>query len=68
VKTGRDVKFGASFSDLITKYGAPDAYEINGDNLVIRYLVMDRVAFRLSRVHAGRPHCVTGVVVAAGKA
>jgi hypothetical protein len=68
VKTKRDIKFGSNFSDILEVYGAPDAYEISGDSLVLRYLVFERVAFRLSRVKADRPHTVTGVVVAAGKA
>lgn len=68
VRTRKGVSFGSHFSDLIKKYGAPDAYEINGDNIVVRYLVKDRVAFRLSRTKPKLPHHVTGVVVAAGKA
>ena len=46
----------------------PDAYEISGDSIVVRYLVRDHVAFRLSRLKAKEPHKVTGIVVAAGKA
>ncbi len=67
VKTARGVSFGSSFGDLIRKYGSPDGYEISGDNLVVRYLVRDKVAFRLSRLEAKKPHRVTGIVVAAGK-
>jgi len=67
VRTKRGITFGSSFGTIINKYNAPDGYEINGDNIVVRYLVRDRVAFRLSRVNAKKPHVVTGVVVAAGK-
>ncbi len=68
VRTRKGITFDMHFNDLIKRYGAPDAYEINGDNIVVRYLVKDRVAFRLSRTRPNTPHHVTGVVVAAGKA
>lgn len=67
VGTKRGIHFGSNFSEIIKKYNAPDGYEISGTNIVVRYLVMDRVAFKLSKVRADRPHCVTGIVVAAGK-
>jgi len=67
VKTRRGITFGSSFGSVIKAYNAPDGYEINGDNLVVRFLVRDRVAFRLSKLKADKPHQVTGVVVAAGK-
>lgn len=67
VNTNRGIKFGSRFSDLIKRYGAPDGYEIAGDNLVVRYLVRQKVAFRLNRLKANMPHVVTGVVVSAGK-
>ncbi|QYK54455.1 MAG: hypothetical protein KF824_06040 [Fimbriimonadaceae bacterium] len=67
VKTRRGITFGSSFGSVIKAYNAPDGYEINGDNIVVRFLVRDRVAFRLSRIKADKPHVVTGVVVAAGK-
>ena len=67
VRTKRGISFGSSFGTIINKYRAPDGYEINGDNIVVRYLVRDRVAFKLSRVNPKKPHVVTGVVVAAGK-
>lgn len=67
VRTARGIAFGATFKDIILKYGAPDAYEINGDNLMVRYLVNNKVAFKLSRVKPNGPQVVTGVVVAAGK-
>jgi hypothetical protein len=67
VKTRRGITFGSSFSSLIKAYNAPDSYEINGDSLVVRFLVRDRVAFRLNRLYKDKPQVVTGVVVAAGK-
>ena len=67
VKTKRGAKFGTTFGQLIQKYSAPDGYELNGDTIVMRYLNRDRVAFRLQRTDAKKPHMVTGVVVAAGK-
>ena len=67
VRTKRGITFGSSFGSVIKAYNAPDGYEISGDNLVVRFLVRDRVAFRLSRLKADKPHVVTGVVVAAGK-
>lgn len=67
VRTKRGITFGSSFGQIINKYNAPDGYEIAGDNIVVRYLVRDRVAFKLSRTKAERPHTVTAVVVAAGK-
>ncbi len=67
VKTKRGLTFGASFAQIIKKHSAPDGYEISGDNLVVRYLVRDHVAFRLSRLDAKKPQVVTGIVVAAGK-
>lgn len=67
VKTKRGIGFGATFADIIKKYNAPDGYEISGQTIVVRYLVRDKVAFRLSRVQANKPQRVTGIVVAAGK-
>jgi len=68
VRTARGIGFGAQFKQIITAYGAPDAYEISGNSLVIRYLVKHKVAFRLNRLGENKPHVVTGIVVAAGKA
>lgn len=67
VRTKRGISFGSSFGSVIKAYNAPDGYEISGDNMVVRFLVRDHVAFRLSRLKADKPHVVTGVVVAAGK-
>lgn len=67
VSTRRGIRFGSSFSSLIRSYNAPDGYEIAGNNLVVRYLVFDRVAFRLQKLDPRKPHVVTGIVVAAGK-
>jgi hypothetical protein len=67
VNTNRGIKFGSTFGDIIKRYGAPDAYEINGSSLVVRYLVNNRIAFRLNQLNPKKPYVVTGVVVAAGK-
>ncbi len=67
VKTKRGITFGSSFASVIKAYNAPDGYEVNGDNIVTKFLVRDRVAFRLSKLKADKPHVVTGIVVAAGK-
>lgn len=67
VYTNRGIRFGSTFGDLIKRYGAPDAYEINGSNLVVRYLVRNKVAFRLNQLDPKKPYTVTGIVVAAGK-
>lgn len=67
VRTRRGTTFGATFGSVIQKYSQPDAYEVNGDNFVVRFLVRDRVAFRFSRIDPKKPHVVTGIVVAAGK-
>jgi hypothetical protein len=67
VETSRGIRFGSTFADVIKKYNVPDAYEISGDSIVVRYLVRDHVAFKLSRLKTKEPHRVTGIVVAAGK-
>lgn len=67
VRTARGITFGATFADIIKKYGAPDGYEISGDRLMVRYLVRDKVAFQLARLEQNKPQRVTGIVVAAGK-
>lgn len=67
VKTQRGITFGSTFAQLIRKYNAPDGYEISGDNVVVRFLVRNKVAFRLSRLGPNKPQVVTGIVVAAGK-
>ena len=67
VKTRRGIGFGSTFAQLIKKYNAPDGYEISGDNVVVRFLVKNKVAFRLSRLGPNKPQVVTGIVVAAGK-
>lgn len=67
VKTARGIGFGSTFAQLIKKYNAPDGYEINGDSVVVRFLVRNKVAFRLSRLGPNKPQVVTGIVVAAGK-
>lgn len=67
VKTAKGVTFGSTFAQLIKKYNAPDGYEISGDNIVVRFMVRNKVAFRLSRLGPNKPQVVTGIVVAAGK-
>ena len=67
VRTARGIKFGSSFGSIIRTYKSPDGYEISGSNIVMRYLVFDRVAFRLQKVDPKKPHVVTGIVIAAGK-
>jgi hypothetical protein len=66
-RTRRGLGFGSSWASMIKKYGAPDGYEIAGDNIVARYLSKNKVAFRFSRLGENKPHVVTGIVVAAGK-
>lgn len=68
VYTNRGIKYGSQVKDIILRYGAPDAYEIAGDQIVMRYLINSKVAFRLNRLKTDKPHVVTGIVVAAGKA
>lgn len=67
VRTSSGLTFGASFGAIIKKHGAPDGYELYGDHLMVRYLVRNKVAFRLSRLGMDKPHVITGIVVAAGK-
>lgn len=67
VRTARGIGFGSTFADVIRKYEAPDGYEIGGTTIIMKYLVRDKVAFRLSRLDPKKPHVVTGIVVAAGK-
>jgi hypothetical protein len=67
VRTSKGIHFGSTFGEVINKYQTPDGYEINGDNIVVRYLVRNKVAFRLSRLGEKKPHVVTGIVVAGGK-
>lgn len=68
VRTNRGLSFGADFSKLIKTYGYPENYEISGDSIIVRFLQKNKVAFRLSRLDAKKPHVITGVVVAGGKA
>ena len=67
VTTKRGITFGSSFASIIKAYSNPDGYEIAGDNLLVKFLVKSKVAFRMSRLEAKKPHVVTGIVVAAGK-
>ncbi len=65
--TRRGITFGSTFAQIINKYKDPDGYEINGDNIVVRYLSKDKCAFRLNRLGENKPYVVTAIVVAAGK-
>jgi hypothetical protein len=67
VKTKRGIGFGATFAQVLKTYQQPDGYEFGGDNLMVKFLVHDNVAFRLTRLGAKKPQVVTGIVVAAGK-
>ena len=67
VRTSRGVTFGDTFAKLIKTYGAPDGYEIGGNNVTVRYHSRRKVAFRLNRIKPDKPHVVTAIVVAAGK-
>jgi hypothetical protein len=67
VRTNRGVTFGATFKELMNRYGVPDAYEISGDQLIMRYLTKNHVAFRLNRLQTDQPHEVTAIVVAGGR-
>lgn len=67
VETKHGVTFGTDFGTVIRRYGDPDGYDIAGDNITLRYLVHDKVAFKLTRLGPKKPHEVTGIVVAAGK-
>jgi hypothetical protein len=70
VKTRRGITFGSNFSQIVKAYRGnnPDGYDISGNNLTMRYLVRQKVAYRLSRLGQNKPFVVTGIVVAAGKA
>ena len=67
VHTKRGVGFGSTFAQIIKDYSNPDGYEIGGDNIMIKYLIKDKVAFKLTRLGDKQPHTVTGIVVSAGK-
>lgn len=68
VRTKKGVGFGSTFATIIRGYGAPDGYEIQGDDVLVKYLSRQKVAFRLSRLGPKKPQVVIGVVVSAGKA
>ncbi len=67
VHTKRGVSFGTDFATIIRRYHDPDGYDIAVDNITLRYLVHDKVAFKMTRLGEKKPHEVTGIVVAAGK-
>ncbi len=66
VHSRKGVGFGSTFATVIKKYNAPEGYEINADNLMVKYLQRNKIAFRMSRLKPNGPHQVTGIVVAAG--
>lgn len=70
VRTRRGIGFGSTFSQVMKAYGvssAPDGYETAGDQVTVKWLTRQRVAFRLTKLGAKQAHVVTGIVVAAGK-
>lgn len=67
VHTKRGIVFGSNFASIIRAYGTPDAYDLAGDNLTLRYLSKAKVAFKMTRLELKKPHAVTGIVVAAAK-
>lgn len=68
VSTRKGVRFGSTFGTLVKTYGAPDGYEISGNSMVVRFLINNKVAFRMNRLGKDQVHRVTGIVVSAGKA
>ncbi|MBS1717904.1 MAG: hypothetical protein JSS72_09260 [Armatimonadetes bacterium] len=67
VKTRKGMGFGNTYVDLLKTYGTPDSYEIGGNQIIMRYLLKNKVVFRLNRLGVDKPHVVTGIIVAAGK-
>ncbi len=70
VKTRRGIGFGSTFSQVMKAYGVsspPDGYDVAGDQVTVKFLTRQRVAFRLTKLGGRQAHVVTGIVVAAGK-
>lgn len=67
VRTRKGLTFGASFVQVIKTYGWPDSYEVAGNSITMRYLLKNKVVFRLNRLGLDKPHVVTGVLIAAAK-
>jgi hypothetical protein len=76
VHTARGIRFGSTFGQIIKRYNtknaeggtnAPDGYEVAGDSFTVRYLVKNKVAFRLNRLAKDGPQVVTAIAVSAGK-
>lgn len=74
VHTMRGIRMGSTIGAVIRKYarnpdGSSDypSYEINGDVVVLKFLVKNHVAFRFTRLATKHPQVVTGIAVAAGK-
>lgn len=68
VRSIKGVKFGTDFATVLKTYGTPDAFDVGGDTIMMRYLANHHVAFRLNRLAPGKPHQVTAMVVSGGKA
>jgi hypothetical protein len=68
VRTSRGITLGSSLASVIKAYQNPDAYEIGGDYIMMRFLRTAKVAFRFTRENARGAFKVTGIVVSAGKA
>ena len=67
VRTRRGVTFGYNFAQLLKIYGPPDSYEVGGEQMTMRYLDRNKIAFRLNRMETNKPHQVTAMVITAGK-
>lgn len=67
IVTRGGITFGATFKDIIKKYGQPEVLELGTNQMVMRYLVKNKVAFRLNRLGIDKPMQVTAMMVAAGK-
>jgi hypothetical protein len=76
VHTARGIRFGSTFGQIIKRYNtrnseggtnAPDGYEVSGDSVTVRYLVKNKVSFRLNRLSKDGPQVVTAIAVSAGK-
>lgn len=67
VRTRKGLTFGATFINVIKTYGWPDSYEVAGNSITMRYLLKNKVVFRLNRLGLDKPHVVTGVLIAAAK-
>ena len=67
VRTKTGITFGSTFKDVIKRYGQPEVMELGANQMILRYLVLNKVAFRLNRLGVNKPYQVTAMMVAAGK-